>query len=411
MPLDHMQAPWSKPKKYPPTHALQHVTTAMEELRTTKSFSNSPNSVATLWGSYGNRKASGVNRWCALTCSAFLATLPVKSSLQDREFAFRLRETGSWRGPFRRRVLVCAPCRFLEIGKCAKREGFESVRNRRKGCSKLEVLNNEFFSWQAQYFMLLKSVLMQQALQLEFRAFITGIHFLCKVFDIRSCYLPCFKRALSLAKNARKSSQNEGRKRNEHAAKQQNISRKAENQDSREAESQKSRSGEAKKRKSRKAEKSQEKEKQRRAKAEKQRSRKAEKKKIRKAEKQRSKEAESKGVEKQTSRKARKQESKEAERKRNRKAEKSREKQRKAEKSRDKQKSKEAEKQRSRKAESKETEKQSSRTEKKQESRGKQGKAGKTREKAETSRKAEKKKIRKAEKQRSKEAKKQKAKE
>ena len=88
-------------------------------------FVCSPNSVATLWGSYGNRKASGVNRWCALTRSAFLATLPVKSSPRDRTFAFRLRETGPRRGPFRRCVLACAPCRFSEIRKCAKREGFE----------------------------------------------------------------------------------------------------------------------------------------------------------------------------------------------------------------------------------------------------------------------------------------------
>ena len=85
----------------------------------------SPNSVATLWGSYGKGKASGVNRWCALTGPAFLATLSAKSSPRDRKFAFRLRETGPRRGPFRRCVLACAPCRFSEIGKCAKREGFE----------------------------------------------------------------------------------------------------------------------------------------------------------------------------------------------------------------------------------------------------------------------------------------------
>ena len=33
------------------------------------------------------------------------------------------------------------------------------VQNRRKGCSKLEVVKNRHFSWQAQYFVLLKSVL------------------------------------------------------------------------------------------------------------------------------------------------------------------------------------------------------------------------------------------------------------
>ena len=88
-------------------------------------FCFSPNSVATLWGSYGKWKAPGVNRWCAHLCAANLSTLSVKSCGRDRKNAFRLRETGSLRGPFRRCVLACAPCRFSEIGKCAKREGFE----------------------------------------------------------------------------------------------------------------------------------------------------------------------------------------------------------------------------------------------------------------------------------------------
>ena len=60
---------------------------------------DSPNSVATLWGSYGKRKASGVNRWCASAPAGNLTTLSVKSSLRDRESAFRLRETGPRRGP------------------------------------------------------------------------------------------------------------------------------------------------------------------------------------------------------------------------------------------------------------------------------------------------------------------------
>ena len=120
---------------------------------------SSPNSVATLWGSYGNGKASGVDRWCADPCAANLSTLPGEKFPRDRKFAFRLRETGPRRGPFRRCVLACAPCRFSEIRKCAKREGFERCENRRKGCSKLEVVKNRHFSWQAQYLVLLKSVL------------------------------------------------------------------------------------------------------------------------------------------------------------------------------------------------------------------------------------------------------------
>ena len=82
----------------------------------------------TVWPHYGVLtvgEASGVDRWCALTRSAFLATLSGEKFPRDRKFAFRLRETGSLRGPFRRCVLACAPCRFSEIGKCAKREGFE----------------------------------------------------------------------------------------------------------------------------------------------------------------------------------------------------------------------------------------------------------------------------------------------
>ena len=110
-------------------------------------FNYSPNSVATLWGSYGNRKAPGVNRWCALTGPVFLATLSVKSSLRDRESAFRLRETGPRRGPWWRCVLACAPCRFSEIGKLNVQNVrvLRGVQNHRKGCSKLEVVTILFF--------------------------------------------------------------------------------------------------------------------------------------------------------------------------------------------------------------------------------------------------------------------------
>ena len=103
----------------------------------------SPNSVATLWGSYGDRKASGVNRWCADPCLAVLATLSVKSSFRDRQSAFRLCEMGSRRGPFRSGVLACAPCRFSEMWKCAKREGFERRAKPSQRFSKLEVVKND----------------------------------------------------------------------------------------------------------------------------------------------------------------------------------------------------------------------------------------------------------------------------
>ena len=67
--------------------------------------------------------------WCkSVVCASvprFCVDPLAEKFLRDRKFAFRLRETGPRRGPWRRCVLACAPCRFSEIRKCAKREGFE----------------------------------------------------------------------------------------------------------------------------------------------------------------------------------------------------------------------------------------------------------------------------------------------
>ena len=62
------------------------------------------------------------------------------------------------------------------------------VQNRRKGCSKLEVAKNRHFSWQAQYLVLLKSVLESSkcsfceivvefgsAMLISFRVAVTGL--------------------------------------------------------------------------------------------------------------------------------------------------------------------------------------------------------------------------------------------
>ena len=106
--------------------------------------------MATLWGSYGKGKASGVNRWCALTRSAFLATLPVKSSC-----AKRVLDEVHFGGAF-------SPARRVDFRKSGNVQNvrvLRGVQNRRKGCSKLEVVKNVHFSWQVQYFVLLKSVL------------------------------------------------------------------------------------------------------------------------------------------------------------------------------------------------------------------------------------------------------------
>ena len=48
---------------------------------------------------------------------------------------------------------------FRKSGNVQNVRVLRGVQNRRKGCSKLEVVKNRHFSWQAQYFVLLKSVL------------------------------------------------------------------------------------------------------------------------------------------------------------------------------------------------------------------------------------------------------------
>ena len=137
-------------------YAIGHVAECVTGL-------HSPNSVATLCGSYGKWKASGVNRWRALTRSAFLATLPAKSSLRDREFAFRLRETVA---PTRSLTEVRSRLRAVSIfgnREMCKTWGFWEVckivvrvaRNWRWW----KIDKNRHFWWLAQYLVLLKSVL------------------------------------------------------------------------------------------------------------------------------------------------------------------------------------------------------------------------------------------------------------
>ena len=48
---------------------------------------------------------------------------------------------------------------FRKSGNVQNVRVLRGVQNRRKGCSKLEVVKNVHFSWQAQYLVLLKSVL------------------------------------------------------------------------------------------------------------------------------------------------------------------------------------------------------------------------------------------------------------
>ena len=55
-----------------------------------------------------------------------------------------------------------SPARRVDFRKSGNMQNvrvLRGVQNRRKGCSKLEVVKNVHFSWQAQYLVLLKSVL------------------------------------------------------------------------------------------------------------------------------------------------------------------------------------------------------------------------------------------------------------
>ena len=57
---------------------------------------------------------------------------------------------------------VFSPARrvdFRKSGNVQNKRVLRGVQNRRKDCSKLEVVKNHHFSWQAQYLVLLKSVL------------------------------------------------------------------------------------------------------------------------------------------------------------------------------------------------------------------------------------------------------------
>ena len=119
----------------------------------------SPNSVATLWGSYGKRKASGVNRWCAHPCAANLSALSLKSSLEIENLNFACAKRGRDEVHFGGAFSPARRVDFRKSGNVQNVKVLRGVQNRRKGCSKLEVVKNRHFSWQAQYLVLLKSVL------------------------------------------------------------------------------------------------------------------------------------------------------------------------------------------------------------------------------------------------------------
>ena len=77
---------------------------------------------------------------------------------------------------------------FRKSGNAQNVRVLRGVQNRRKGCSKLEVVKNVHFSWQAQYLVLLKSVLERSkcsfcetvvefgsAMSTSFRVAVTGL--------------------------------------------------------------------------------------------------------------------------------------------------------------------------------------------------------------------------------------------
>ena len=119
----------------------------------------SPNSVATLWGSYGNGKASGVDRWCAPAPAGNLTTLSLKNSPRNRKMHFACARRGPDEVHFGGAFSPARRVDFRKSGNVQNVRVLKGVQNRRKGCSKLEVVKNRHFSWQAQYLVLLKSVL------------------------------------------------------------------------------------------------------------------------------------------------------------------------------------------------------------------------------------------------------------
>ena len=96
-------------------------------------------------GSYGNGKASGVDRWCALTRSAFLATLSLKSSLEIENLHFACTKRGRDEVHFGGAFSPARRVDFPKSGNVQNVRVLRGVRNRRKGCSKLEVVKNRFF--------------------------------------------------------------------------------------------------------------------------------------------------------------------------------------------------------------------------------------------------------------------------
>ena len=119
-----------------------------------------PKQCVTLRGSYGKSSLLGLGANFGLFgfhCAGFQ-----KSCLWTSKFAFRLRQTLGRQGQFRRRVLACAPCRFSEIGKCAKRD--DSFERCAKSSQRLVffwksvVKNVNFLLASAVYLALLKSV-------------------------------------------------------------------------------------------------------------------------------------------------------------------------------------------------------------------------------------------------------------
>ena len=115
--------------------------------------------MATLWGSYGKRKASGVDRWCASAPAGNLTTLSLKSSLEIENLHFACAKRGRDEVHFGGAFSPARRVDFRKSGNVQNVRVLRGVQNRRKGCSKLEVVKNRHFPWQAQYLVLLKSLL------------------------------------------------------------------------------------------------------------------------------------------------------------------------------------------------------------------------------------------------------------
>ena len=84
---------------------------------------------------------------------------PGKSSLEIENLHFACARRGPDEVHFGGAFSPARRVDFRKSGNVQNVRVLRGVQNRRKGCSKLEVVKNRHFSWQAQYLVLLKSVL------------------------------------------------------------------------------------------------------------------------------------------------------------------------------------------------------------------------------------------------------------